>query len=166
MANITFVDDNDDIIGYGTRKEAIAKDLAHRIARVFVFNSSGQMLIQKRSSRVQLPGKWDQSAAGHVDEGEDYLTAAAREANEEIGLKGAPLKLVGKFYTVENEGTTTMKRFNTLYTVVHDGYLKQDDNEVSEVKWIELDELKEWMDKNPAEFTQGFIKTFHYYLNK
>ena len=35
------------------------------------------------------PGRWDSSCSGHVDAGEDYDFAAARELREELGLDGA-----------------------------------------------------------------------------
>ncbi len=163
MANITFVDSNDEIIGYGDRSEAIEKGLAHRIARVFVFNQDNELLIQKRSPKVKLPGKWDQSAAGHVDEGEDYPTAAAREAKEEIGLRNTELTEFGKFYTEEVDEGILKKRFNMLYVAHFEGELTQDNNEVSEIKWINLKELEKWMADTPDDFTQGFLLTYSYY---
>jgi len=166
MANITFVDENDEIIGYGNRSEAIEKGLAHRITRVFVFNMNGELLIQKRSLKVKLPGKWDQSAAGHVDEGEDYLTAAAREAREEIGLNNAELTEFGKFYTEEVDDGILKKRFNMLYITHFDGELMQDNDEVSEIKWISLKELEKWMAATPDDFTQGFLLTYGYYMKQ
>ena len=164
MTNITFVDEQDKIIGYGDRSEAIEKGLAHRIARVFVFNGRGDLLIQKRSSKVKLPGKWDQSAAGHVDEGEDYATAAAREAEEEIGLKDTNLVEFGKFYTEERDEGILKKRFNTLYIAHYDGTLTQDNDEVSEVKWVRLEALEKWMSDTPDAFTQGFLLAYDFYV--
>jgi isopentenyldiphosphate isomerase len=166
MTNVTFVDENDTVIGYGPRSEAIEKGLAHRIARVFVFNSNGELLIQKRSPKVKLAGKWDQSAAGHVDEGEDYVTAAAREANEEIGLKDVPLTEIGKFYTEEVDENKVKKRFNMLYVATYDGDLVKDNDEVSEIKWIKPSELTAWMDERPDDFTEGFIQTHKYYVHR
>jgi isopentenyldiphosphate isomerase len=164
MPNITFVDSDDNVIGYGTRQEAIARGIIHRIARVFVFNTKGEMLIQKRSHKVDLPGRWDQSAAGHVDEGEDYPEAAVREAKEEIGLLGVPLKEIGKFYSEEVDEKQKKKRFNALYSAVYDGELKADEDEVSEVRWIAPQELEAWMKERPDDFTQGFMQTYQYYL--
>ena len=77
MVNITFVDEQDNVIGAGSKQEAWTKGIYHRVSRIFLFNSKGELLIQKRSDNcVSLPGRWDQSAAGHVDEGETYLEAA------------------------------------------------------------------------------------------
>ncbi len=163
MANITFVDESDQIIGYGTKTEAISKGIAHRIARIFVFNSKGELLIQKRSSHVAVPNRWDQSAAGHVDEGEDYLTAAQRELEEEIGVSNIPLKEVTKFYTEEIDDSMTKKRFNMLYSAVYDGEVKVNEDEVAEILWISPIRLEQWMQDKPQDFTQGFIQSYRHY---
>ncbi|MFM2381971.1 MAG: hypothetical protein RLZZ76_738 [Candidatus Parcubacteria bacterium] len=39
-----------------------------------------------------MPGRWDNSAAGHVDAGEDYSRAVLREAEEEIGVRGITVR--------------------------------------------------------------------------
>lgn len=166
MERITYVDDNDTIIGYGTREYAIENDIIHRISRVFVFNSKGELLIQLRSPKVKLAGKWDQSAAGHVDEGEDYETAAAREASEEIGLPPVPMKKVGIFYSEEVDNGINKKRFNGLYSAIYDGELHRDNDEVAEVRWIDPKELSQWMKETPEDFTQGFLQTYDYYLKQ
>ncbi len=46
MVNIIFVDENDNVIGEGTKQEAWKKGIAHRIVRIFLFNSKGELLIQ------------------------------------------------------------------------------------------------------------------------
>ncbi len=57
------------------------------------------MLLQKRSAHVRSgAGKWDDSVAGHVDEGETYLEAATRELAEEIGVVNTDLEEVGYYY--------------------------------------------------------------------
>ena len=54
---------------------------------VLVFNSRGEIFLQKRSmTKDREPGKWDSSSSGHVDSGEDYDACAVRELREEIGL--------------------------------------------------------------------------------
>ncbi len=159
MTKITFVDKDDNVIGSGTKGEALKKGIIHRIARVFLFNSKGELLIQKRADHLEsLPGKWDQSAAGHVDEGESYHVAAKREMEEEIGVRGIELKEIKKLYTEEYD--KIKKRFNMLYSGVYDGDINFNREEVSEVKWIKPEDLAEWMEERPNDFTQGFIKCF------
>ena len=161
MAKIIFVDKNDNVIGAGTKQEAWRKGIIHRITRVFLFNSKGELLIQKRADNLtSLPGKWDQSSAGHVDEGEDYLIAAKRELEEEIGVRGIELEEIKKFYTDEIDEAKIKKRFNMLYSAIYDGEVRFNKEEVSEVKWIKPLELEGWMEEQPEKFTHGFIKSF------
>ena len=81
------VNERDEVIGQATRQEVHRLGLLHRAVHVLVFNSSGQVFLQKRSlKKDRQPGVWDSSASGHVDRGEDYDACAARELREEIGL--------------------------------------------------------------------------------
>ncbi|MDP3954925.1 MAG: NUDIX domain-containing protein, partial [bacterium] len=119
--------------------------------------------IQKRSKNVPSPEKWDQSVGGHVDEGESYLEAAARELAEELGVKDIPLQEIAKFYTENMDGAKTMKRFNTLYWGDYDGEIKLNPEETSEIRWVTLDALATWMEEKPQDFAQGFITAFNLY---
>ena len=84
------VDENDNVIAVKTRGEIHARRLMHRAVHILVFNSDGELFLQKRSlSKDEQPGKWDSSAAGHVDSGEDYLECARREIGEELGIDAA-----------------------------------------------------------------------------
>ena len=81
------VDENDSVIAVRTRGEIHAKGLMHRAVHILLFNSKGELFLQKRSmSKDEQPGKWDSSAAGHVDSGETYLDCAQREITEELGI--------------------------------------------------------------------------------
>ena len=166
MPKIVFVDKDDNVIGSGTGAEAREKGIIHRIIRIFLFNSKGELLIQKRSKKVPSPGKWDQSVGGHVDEGESYLEAAMRELDEELGITSIPFQEAAKFYTKNADGEKMIKRFNTLYLGNYDGGIKFNPEETSEVSWITLDELATWMKEKPQDFTRGFITAFDLYLEK
>ena len=59
----------------------------HRSAHVWILTTPGKVLLQRRSLRKENnPGLWDVSVAGHLSAGEDAVSAAMREAEEEIGL--------------------------------------------------------------------------------
>ena len=82
------VNDRDEVIDRKPRSEVHRLGLLHRAVHVLVFNSHGQIFLQKRSMKKdRQPGVWDSSASGHVDSGEDYDTTAVREVWEEIGLR-------------------------------------------------------------------------------
>lgn len=74
------VDENDNIIGRATREECHSNPkLMHRASIILIFNSKGELLLQKRSMNKDTnPGKWANSVAGHVDPGESYEETAKR----------------------------------------------------------------------------------------
>ena len=92
------VNERDEVIGRAPRKEVHAKGLMHRAVHVLVLNARGEVFLQKRSMKKdRQPGKWDSSAAGHVDSGETYDVCAVRELQEEIGWKSStPLERLFK----------------------------------------------------------------------
>lgn len=159
MPKITFVDGNDNVIGAGTKEEAYKKRMGRRLARIFLYNSKGELLIQKRSEKVSRPGKWDHSAAGHVDEGEDYKTAAYRELKEELGVTGVELKEIIKL-KMESPEIKELWHFSMLYTGSYEGTFVLNENEVAEVKWIMPKDLMVWIEREPDAFPAGFIYSF------
>lgn len=61
--------------------------LLHPVVHLHLFNSSGELFLQKRAlSKDLLPGMWDTSVGGHMDPGESPAEALRREAAEELGI--------------------------------------------------------------------------------
>jgi len=53
--------------------------MLHRVVHILVFNSKGEILLQKRATHKDVaPGKWDTSVGGHIMPGEDIVNAAKR----------------------------------------------------------------------------------------
>ena len=165
MAKIVFVDKNDRPIGAGSKKEAFEKGIPHRVVRVFLFNSKGEFLLQKRSQWVDAPLTWDQSVGGHVDEGEGYEQAAYRELEEELGIKSVPLKEVVRYYHEQTsiKGQPVIpscKRFNAIFTGTCDGPFTTSEREISEVHWVALPELDVWIARSREDFSEGFLYAY------
>lgn len=60
----------------------------HKTVHIWIVTPKGELLIQKRSSEMDsYPDLWDISTAGHISAGEDSITSALRETEEELGLK-------------------------------------------------------------------------------
>lgn len=70
-----------------SRDEVHKRGLWHRAIIVAIVNKENQVLLQQRSdSKEKNPGMWDISVAGHISSGQDSLSAAAREINEEVSV--------------------------------------------------------------------------------
>lgn len=162
MANITFVNENDEVVGSGTKQDVWTKGIRHRIVRIFVLNSKNEVLLAQRGHTLEsLPGRWNESAAGHVDEGEEYQIAAERETEEELGIANASVTEVGRFKSEEvDEPDKQKKRWTAVYVVRYDGEINPSEREVAALKWMSPKEAHAWMEKSPDEFTEGCILGF------
>ncbi len=69
------------------RREVHRLGLWHRAIVVAIINEKNEILIQQRSmTKEKNPGLWDISAAGHISCGQDSISAATREINEEVSV--------------------------------------------------------------------------------
>lgn len=164
---VVVVNDKDEVVGTEMLKKVWEQGLYHRIAYIIVEDESGRILLQRRSANMELyPNRWDDSAAGHVDEGDTYESAATREVEEELGLAGVKLQKITTIRTNEEYEGRKLNRFNRLFRVVipHDMQVHAENDEVSEVRWFTLDELRKLMREHPAQFTPGLIGNMEHYF--
>jgi len=160
MEYFDVVDENDKIIGKASRKECHSDNsLIHRGVDVLIFNSKGQLLLQKRSMKKDLyPGLWTCSATGHNDLGESYQKAAEREVMEEIGVK-IPLSFCCSYKLRSRIESENLQ----VFTGRHDGPFKSDKEEVDEVKFSSVKEVKR-MIAEKKHVTPGLTMAFGEYL--
>lgn len=163
---VQIVDENDHVVRTGDQHQARLHGWKVRIARIMVEDETGDnVLLQKRSLNNPLyPDRWDNSAAGHVDDGEDYLTAAKRELFEEIGIKTDHLIELGKYYNSTKAGDYILNQFNQVYKYVTKSTPnKLQKKEVSEVKWFSKSELKKLVKESPELCTNGVVDVVERY---
>lgn len=152
-----FAENGEPLPGSATR-EMIARDssLLFGAAHVWVWRKSEdaevQILLQKRAeSKRTWPGHYDISAAGHINADEIPLQAAVREADEEIGLKVHTERLK---YLFSLRTPLDIQEIDHVY--LYEASLEfsptYTDGEVSECKWIRLDEFIE-MTRSPESYS-------------
>lgn len=133
------------------------KDTYRIACGVVIFNSQGQMLIQKRhQDKILFPGMWDISAAGSVISGESSQMAIERELKEELGLSVDFSNIRPKLTTHFPAGFCD---FYTLELDVDLDELTLQKEEVTAVKWASLAEI------NQMIFAQEFIPYFSDFIN-
>lgn len=164
---IQVVNERDEPLYGATLDEIRKKGLWYRVVRVTVEDDQGRLLLQKRSQNVlTLPGCWDTSAAGHVDEGEDYLAAARRELAEEIGLQRDDLDEIEYHPLRWVYQGLTLRGFSKTYRVeVQSGqkFIAAPD-EVEELRWFTRAEIAHLLKEHPELITDGLKHLLKLYL--
>jgi isopentenyl-diphosphate delta-isomerase type 1 len=154
------VDEQDHVIGLAARAEIHENRWTHRAVHIFVFNSRGEVYVQRRSgSKDRFPGVLDSSAAGHVDPGEGYEQAATRELHEELGIN-AHIEEVLRVTASE----ITDNEHVVLYQAVTDQIPIPDAGEIQWGSYMAPEDLTLIMEQNPADFVPAFIYLWKEYL--
>jgi len=150
------VNDRDEVIGQSTRREVHARGLLHRAVHVLVFDRSGRVFLQKRSmAKDSAPGCWDSSCSGHLDAGEDYLTAAVRELGEEIGLQVAGPQVLTPLFRSE-ACADTGNEFVRVYRVESEGPFVLNPAEIERGAWFAPADVTRAIAERPAEYARSF----------
>jgi isopentenyl-diphosphate delta-isomerase len=157
MEIMDIVDENDVVIGSATRSEIYDKKHWHRIAHVIIFNSAGEMALQRRSpSRSFMPNAWVSAGSGHVQAGETYEQGARRELIEEVGID-VPLTFLAR----DPYFALGLSKFLGTFTGVHEGPFHHDLEAVSEVGFFSLADIAAMIKNGEA-----FHPEFHFILQK
>jgi len=144
------VNERDEVIGQKPRSEIHRLKLNHRAVHVLVFNSRGELFLQKRSMKKDcFPGAWDSSASGHLDSGESYDACAVRELREEIGLETArPPERLFKVAACPETG----QEFVWVYRCAAEGPFALHPEEIECGDWFPPARLNQWLAERPQVF--------------
>ncbi|MBI3863684.1 MAG: NUDIX domain-containing protein [Planctomycetia bacterium] len=156
------VDAHDRVVGQAPRSVVHAQKLLHRAVHIFVFNSRGELLLQKRSAlKDEYPLCYTSSASGHLGAGETYEAAAPRELAEELGLNGR-LEWLAKFAA----GPETSQEHTVLYRLTSDEPPRVDPQEIDAATFHPLDEIAAMRAREPELFSPCFVTLFEWYRKR
>jgi isopentenyl-diphosphate delta-isomerase len=149
------VNEHDQVIGRAPRREVHARGLLHRAVHVLVFNAAGEVFLQKRSmSKDTAKGKWDSSASGHLDAGEDYDAGAVREVREEIGLKLD--RTPERVFRIE-ACADTGNEFVWVYRCTSEGPFTLHPEEIERGDWFAPAAVTQWVSQRPEDFARALV---------
>ena len=150
----------DVVIGSIERKDVFAAKANFRVVQIFIFDDQGHLLLQQIPGQGKRnPGHWGSSVAGYVFAGESYEEAAARRLEQELGVRLAKLRLVGKT-SMEDEGC---RKFITLYAVQLKGPFTPDLTHIAKLEFLSMGTIVNMMREDTCQFTPTFLHLFQFF---
>ena len=151
---VILVDKNDQEIGQEEKLAAHQKGLLHRAFSVFVFNRSGELMLQRRADgKYHSAGLWSNTCCSHPRSGETSQEAATRRLREEMGFD-CPLDEAFSFiYRVSFDNNLIENEFDHVFVGSYNGSPTPDPDEVSEWRWVTLDTLEQEIAESPEAYT-------------
>jgi isopentenyldiphosphate isomerase len=150
------VTENGNVIGKAAREECHSGTfLLHPVVHLHVFNSAGELYLQKRASDKDIqPDKWDTSVGGHVDYGEEILNALKREVREELDIVDFEPVFIKRYKFVSSREAELVHSYYTVYN----GPIHFDPSEIADGKFWNFQEIESQIGKDV--FTPNFEQEF------
>ena len=161
------VDEKDREIGRMEKIAAHKFGCLHRAFSIFIFNSKGEMLLQKRaSSKYHSPGLWTNTTCSHPRPGESVLEAAHRRLREEMGFDTELEEIFSLVYKAEFDNGLTEFEYDHVLIGYYDGEVKPDPKEAEDWKWVKPEEIEKELEEKPEKFTVWFRIIFPKLMEK
>ena len=161
MEKLIKVDINDNVLGEIEKLEAHKKPILHRAFSVFLIDGD-KILIQKRAyNKYHSGGKWANSCCSHPRPNMDFFESVYNRIQLELGID-EKMQLIEVFYF-----TYLSKYAEDLFEYEYDhvlvGHYNQNKqinfnkDEIEEVKWIKISDLKNDLVNNPQNYATWYI---------
>ena len=155
---VILVNENDQPLGGMEKMEAHEKAALHRAFSVFIFNSEGKMLLQKRADeKYHSPGLWTNTVCSHPRSGEKAANAAHRRIVEEMGFDCEFEEAFSFVYKADVGQGLTEHEFDHVFIGESDTLPVPNPEEVDAFKYVKLDWVVEDVKNHPENYTVWFI---------
>ena len=154
---VVLVDERDKEVGLGEKIATHREGKLHRAFSIFIFNSAGELLLQKRTKAKYHTGElWTNTCCSHPRPGERLGDAVHRRLNEEMGFDCELEEIFSFTYRVEFDNELCEHEFDHVFTGRYDGEPAPNPKEVTDWKWNDMVSLKEDIENNPQRYTPWF----------
>ena len=156
---VILVDEKDNEIGLMPKTEAHKRALLHRAISVFIFNTKGEWLLQRRAlTKYHSAGLWTNTCCTHPLPDETNINAANRRLMQEMGMPCSLKELFSFTYKEALDNELTEYEFDHVFIGITDNIPQISQAEVTEFKYIKYRDLSLDIKKNPTRYTVWFKK--------
>lgn len=157
MEHVILVDAEDNERGTMDKMEAHRKGVLHRAFSILLFDPSGRILLQKRSTnKYHSSGLWTNACCSHPLPGEGLEFATRRRLGEEMGIDIQPTYSHTFIYKAQLDKDLIEHELDHVFVGIFNGEPRINRSEVEDWKWVDLAWLREDMVKNPQIYTVWF----------
>lgn len=161
MEYVVLVDEQDNAIGTMEKMEAHQKAMLHRAFSVFIFNTTGEMLLQQRAfTKYHSGGLWTNACCSHPRENEPVAHAALRRLQEEMGFTTTLTKAFAFTYKANFDNGLVEHEYDHVFTGFYNNNIQYNTQEVEGYKYASLTTIEESIALNPSVFTAWFVIAF------
>lgn len=166
--HVILVDEADNETGSMEKMEAHRKGVLHRAFSILLFNTKGEVLLQKRSvKKYHSGGLWTNTCCSHPLPQETVLHAAKRKLKQEMGIDMQPEYAFKFIYKTDLDHQLIEHELDHVLIGHFDGEPSINPDEVEDWRFVNLSELRKEMDQNPHLYTYWFkIIVNHYKLRE
>jgi isopentenyl-diphosphate delta-isomerase len=148
------------------KMEAHEKAVLHRAFSVFIFNDSGELMLQQRASeKYHSPLEWTNTCCSHQRDGETSLDAGKRRLKEEMGFECELEEIFTFIYKAPFENGLTEHELDHVMIGKYNESPIINKDEVEAYTWMTLEEVKVDMELQPKVYTAWFRIIFDKYYN-
>lgn len=154
---VVLVNADDAEVGTAEKLEAHRMGHLHRAFSVFVFDSAGAMLLQRRAAgKYHSAGRWSNACCGHPRPGEDTGSAARRRLWEEMGLDCPLTPVIAFTYRAELGEGLVENEYDHVFVGWVDGDPHPDPSEADAWCWAPIGDLQWYLRRHPERFSAWF----------
>lgn len=157
LEEVVLVDELDQAIGSADKQQAHQEGSLHRAFSLFVFNDSGQLLLQQRAAgKYHSATLWSNTCCGHPRPNEPLAEAIHRRLREEMGFDCELNKAFDFIYKTPFENGLMEHEFDHVFVGRFNGTPKPNSDEASGYEWLDLHALSVDISQRPERYTFWF----------
>ncbi len=157
MENVILVDEFDNAIGTMEKIEAHQKGILHRAFSVLLFNSKGEILLQKRAlEKYHSGGLWSNTCCSHPLPGESMAEATRRKLIQEMGIDLEPEFAYKFIYKTNLADNLIEHEYDHVYIGTYNGNPIINTEEVQDWNFSDVASIRSAIEKNPEAYTYWF----------
>jgi isopentenyl-diphosphate delta-isomerase len=155
--HVILVDPSDRELGTAEKGEAHRAGALHRAFSIFVFNSAGALMLQRRArTKYHSGGLWTNTCCGHPRPFEPIQEAVHRRLREEMGFD-CDLKEIFSFtYKVQFDNSLLEHEYDHVFVGTYEGDVAPNPEEVDGWRWMDLGSLRKDIQENSDCYTYWF----------